>query len=223
MKRHKSIFLSDIHLGSRHCKSKKLFKELEDIEAENLFLLGDIVSQNANANDKDILNFIQFIDSRDWNIVYILGNHEKERNEKIKILDKTYSEYIYFNGNERIYLSHGDDFHNKDIFNRLLKYILTKVKKKAQKIEDKKSSIDASGIYHKTIKPIARKYLRNSYINYITKEAKKRGCQKAICGHIHLPEMINHKTITYLNCGDWVNHSSYIIEDFNGKFKLITL
>ena len=224
MKRHKSIFLSDIHLGSIHCKSSKLFNELEKIEANNLFLIGDIITQNADKNSSDILYFIKLIHSKDWNIIYILGNHEKDRKEEqIKIANKTYIEYIYNNGREKIYLSHGDNFHNKDIFNKILKYTLQKVKRKAQKIEDKKGSTNASTIYHKKVKPLAQKYLRKSYINYICNQAKKHKCQKAICGHIHLPEIIKNKKITYLNCGDWVNHSSYIIEDFNGKFKLITL
>ncbi len=228
MKKYKSIFLSDIHLGSQHCKSKQLFNMLQKVEAKNLFLVGDIITQNAKADNKDIEKFIEIINSKDWNIVYILGNHEKDRIHPLIELNpqnplKTYHYYIYKNGKQNIYLTHGDSFHNKDIFNRILKFTLTRVKKTAQKIEDKKYRGEASTLYHKKVKPIAQKYLHNSYINYLTKLAKKNNCQSTICGHIHLPEVIKTKKALYLNCGDWVNHSSYIVEEFNGEFKLITL
>jgi len=228
MKKFKSIFLSDIHLGSPHCQSEKLFLELKEIEAENLFLVGDIVTQNAKKSNQDIVEFIELINSKSWNIVYILGNHEKDRAEaKIELNPKsplkTYNNYIYENGYERIYLTHGDSFHNKDIFNRMLKFTLKKIKKTAQKMEDSKKRGVTSTYYHKRVKPIAQRYLHNSYVQYLTTKAKKNSCQKVICGHIHLPEFINTKRAEYLNCGDWVNNSSYIIENFNGEFKLIKL
>ncbi len=224
MKKYKSLFLSDIHLGSQHCQSKKLFKELQQIDAKNLFLVGDIITQNAKQDHPDIIKFKEIISSRDWNIIYILGNHEKDRKEpKIELikLPKVYTEYIYNNKKEKIYITHGDSFHNKDLFNKLLKFTLTKIKKRAQKIADKKSNIcNPSTIYHKKVKPLAQKYLHSSYIKYICHLAQKRNCQKAICGHIHIPEIIENKQVVYLNCGDWVNHASYIVEHFNGKFEL---
>ena len=226
MKKYKSIFLSDIHLGSPHCKSEKLFSTLENIEATNLFLVGDIVTQNAKADNKDIIKFIELINSKEWNITYILGNHEKDRRRlKIELCPnnplQTHNYYIYNNGKQKIYITHGDSFHNKDIFNRILKFTLSKIKKTAQKIEDGKKRGTTSTFYHKKIKPIAQRYLHNSYIKYLTNLAYKNSCQSTICGHIHLPEVIITQNATYLNCGDWINNSSYIIEEFNGEFELI--
>ena len=226
MKKYKSLFLSDIHLGSPHTKSKQLFDMLKNTEAENLFLLGDIVTKNAKDNDSDIIEFINIINSKSWNIIYIIGNHEKDREGNIIELSNNkpfhrYKEYIYNNGHINIYLTHGDSFHTKDIFNRMLKYTLCKIKKTAQQIEDNKSRGEASTFYHKKVKPIAQKYLHNSYVKYLSKLAQKNNCQSTICGHIHLPEIIETTTITYLNCGDWINHTSYIVEELNGQLELI--
>jgi len=228
MKKYKSIFLSDIHLGSQHCKSKQLFNMLQKIEAKNLFLVGDIITQNANSNNKDIEKFIEIINSKDWNIIYILGNHEKDRiAQPIELSPqnplKTYRQYIYHNGKQNIYLTHGDRFHSKDIFNKILKLTLSKIKKTAQKIEDKKYRGNASTLYHKKVKPIAQKYLHDSYVKYLTSLAHKNSCQSVICGHIHLPEIITNYKATYFNCGDWINNSSYIVENFNNEFELIEL
>ncbi len=226
MQKYRSLFLSDIHLGSIHCKSEALFELLENVRVENLFLVGDIITQNAKASHPDIVRFKELINSRDWNIVYILGNHEKERKAKqVKLsttnIFKTYNAYVYDNGQKRIYLTHGDIFHQKDIFQKLLKLILVKVKKSAQKIETKRKTHTASTLYHLKIKPFLQKILHNAYLEYMTSLAKKHDAQVVICGHIHLPERIVKNQIIYLNCGDWINHTSFIAEDEAGKFHLI--
>ena len=225
MKKYKSLFLSDIHLGSSYCNSSKLFKLLKEIEIENLFLLGDVFNRNASKNSKDILEFQKILASKEWNIVYILGNHEKERSKApIDLLNlKRYDEYIYKNS----YLIHGDSFHDKDIFNKILKYLLMKIKKlaKVKMVKEKRKERIKSTratLYHTKVKPLMQKVLLNSYTKYLTSLAKKRGLKNVICGHIHLPQdqMING--IRYLNCGDWITHNSYIVEDLDGNLKLIT-
>ncbi len=227
MQTYRSLFLSDIHLGSIHCKSEALFDLLENTKAKNLFLVGDIITQNAKASHSDIVRFKKLINSRDWNIIYILGNHEKDRKVKqIKLstvnIFKTYNTYIYDNGKKRIYLTHGDIFHQKDIFQKLLKWTLTKVKKGAKKIEQKRKTHNTSTFYHLKIKPLLQKILHNAYVTYMSSLAKKKKCQIVICGHIHLPERIVKNGIIYLNCGDWINHASYIAEDEAGNFHLIS-
>lgn len=229
MKKYKSLFLSDIHLGSRHSNAKELFKLLNNTKFDNLFLVGDIFSIGACENHSDVVKFKDLINKSNYNIIYILGNHEKERKKfpKIKLYQNNkeiipLNEYIY---KKTIYLTHGDTFHKKDIFNRILKYLLVKAKIKAKKYISKKESPDSSKsstLYHRKIKPFAQKVLHTSYINYLIKLAKKNHCHTVICGHIHLAEKIHKNSVTYLNCGDWINYNSYIIEDLNGKLMLIT-
>ena len=171
---------------------------------------------------------MELLAHKNWNIIYILGNHEKDRTRPpIELCPnnplKTYNHYIYNNGKQNIYITHGDSFHSKDIFNRTLKFTLSKIKRTAQRIEDNKKRGTTSTFYHKKIKPIAQKYLHNSYVKYLTKLAHSNSCQTAICGHIHLPEVIKTPKATYLNCGDWINNSSYIVEEFNSEFTLIEL
>ena len=227
MKKFKTLFLSDIHLGSGYTKSREFFKLLREIEVENLILVGDIFNISANDSHKDILEFKKIISSKSWNIIYILGNHEKERKlPSIELLPniEPIDEYIYINKKHKVYICHGDEFHNKDIFNKILKYLLIKVKKLAKKqIFRRKKRLKSrrATIYHTKVKPYAQKLLHDSYVKYITNKSQENGCNIAICGHIHLPEKIKLHNMIYLNCGDWVNYSSYIVEDFEGNFKLI--
>jgi UDP-2,3-diacylglucosamine pyrophosphatase LpxH len=58
------------------------------------------------------------------------------------------------------------------------------------------------------------------YENILVSEAKSRGVDGVICGHIHEPESKNILGLEYLNCGDWVENRSAIIEHFDGSFEI---
>ena len=226
MKKYKSLFLSDIHLGSNYAQSKELFELLESIEIENLFLVGDVFNQGASSKSADIVKFKDILSNKQWNIIYILGNHEKDRKlPRIELLPhiNPLNEYIYKNGKNAIYLTHGDSFHDKDIFNKLLRYTLQKVKRvaKARMLKkEKRLKSRRATIYHTIVKPFAQKFLHDSYVKYITKKAEQKECQIAICGHIHLPEKLKQGNTLYLNCGDWIKYNSYIVEDYEGNLTL---
>ncbi len=220
----KSLFLSDIHLGSPHTRAELLFELLLKYEFENLFLIGDILTQNIKTGFEDIEKFKKIVSKKGCSVIYILGNHEKNSTDNINFFPelKRYNEYIYIREAGSIYLTHGDSFHNKDFFNKMLYLLLKKIKKWAKKAEETKE-MSASTIYHRKVKPLAQKYLHKSYVKYITSEAKKKNCKIAICGHIHMPEEIKQSSILYLNCGDWINNASCIIEHTNGRLELVKI
>ncbi|SFV50507.1 hypothetical protein MNB_SV-12-96 [hydrothermal vent metagenome] len=74
--------------------------------------------------------------------------------------------------------------------------------------------------YHRILKPLAQKLLKYSFREYMVSIAKENSCSVVICGHFHIPEDKIIKGIRYLNCGDWIENSSFIVEDMNGNFFL---
>jgi UDP-2,3-diacylglucosamine pyrophosphatase LpxH len=40
---YQSVFISDVHLGTKGCKAKLLLKFLDSFEADSLYLVGDII------------------------------------------------------------------------------------------------------------------------------------------------------------------------------------
>lgn len=227
----KSIFLSDLHLGSTFNKSEKLFKLLESIEVQNIFLIGDIIHASTNKEHPDIVRFITLLDSKSWNIFYISGNHEDDK--KNPTLSLSFEEnlfpiesYIYSNTKERVYLEHGHSFHKKDKFNIFLEtfflYLRFKLFKRKRVKKDKKiaNSSETRTIYYRFIKPLVKKIFKSSFEKYMVSLAKRDSCSVVICGHIHAPNDAVVKNIRYLNCGDWVENSSFIIENMNGEFSL---
>ena len=61
----------------------------------------------------------------------------------------------------------------------------------------------------------------SDFEHVMTEEARRRGCDGVVCGHIHKAEMREINGILYCNDGDWVESLSALAEDFDGKLRLI--
>ena len=233
---YKSIFISDLHLGYTSTNSKKLFSFLQRVEAEKIFLVGDIINISSFSEHPDIVQFITMLHSKPWKIIYISGNHEDNR-KKHPLVSLSFEKdlfpkdkHIYYNGYNNIYIDHGHSFHNKNMFHILLKkytiYFRTRFKKEHKnRIEIKTITkhIKKDNIYHQILKPIAQKLLKNSFRSYMLSLAKQNRCDIVICGHFHIPEDRTFRDIRYINCGDWIKHNSFVVEDMSGKLSLKTL
>ena len=235
---YKSIFISDTHLGSSWSNSAKLFNLLENIEAEQLFLLGDIVNSTASKEHLDVMQFITLIQKKQWKIIYIMGNHEEERVYSpavfLSFTNKLLSQknYIYDNSQITVYLEHGHHFHTVSRFNRFsgeifryLKRILLRVERKREKSITVSSNFSTferprESFYLAYVKPFSQRVLRYSFKSYMIGRAKEQGCSVVVCGHLHIAEDSMVKGIRYINCGDWVKKSSYIVESQEGEFVL---
>jgi UDP-2,3-diacylglucosamine pyrophosphatase LpxH len=223
--RYNAVFVSDAHIGSN--QNPHIFLEfLKQIDANYIFLVGDLIDIVAQKEDENILKMIEILKNKQSKIIYLFGNHEKENGEFKKNFCKyiknfnPQKNFIYNGIEEKIYIEHGDSFHSKDKFNKFLKQSLRRFKRLLFKNKTKKEQLKKKqGIYYK-IKPVIKTLLYNSYVNYIFNQAKKNNCNIVICGHLHEPEIKRKKDITYINCGDWLKHFTYVVEDFNGNFKI---
>ncbi len=229
---YKSIFISDTHLGSSHNNSKKLFNLLENIETEQLFLVGDIVNRSVSKEHPDILKFIELIQSKTWRVIYIVGNNEEDRYEAPITIGELFPKenHTYVGSQLSVYLEHGHRFHTQGSINRVLKLGVRYLKRFLSYLRriraifrvNNSVGVQKESFYYHTLKPFAQKLLHHSFKRYMVSRAKEKGCSTVICGHFHLPEDNMVNGIRYLNCGDWVKNSSYIVESRGGKFSLVT-
>ena len=60
-----------------------------------------------------------------------------------------------------------------------------------------------------------------SFEDTLSTEAKKRGAEGVICGHIHHAKMQDMNDVRYMNCGDWVESCTALVENFDGTFELL--
>ena len=237
---YRAIFISDIHLGSSFNKSKQIFELLEHIESEKIFLVGDIINTSAPSDHPDIIRFITILQSKPWEIIYISGNHEDDRKLPPISMDfnkRVFSKEreIYINSHNSIYIEHGHSFHHSGIFNRTIKVLSVywrSIVRYKNRNRDKNRNINNLNIktkpkkktfYYRILKPVAQKLLISSFRYYMGSLAKKSSCDVVICGHFHLPEDRTIKGIRYINCGDWIENSSFVVEEMSGELLLKTL
>ena len=221
-----ALFVSDAHIGSSK-RADEFLDFLDEVKTKKLFLVGDLIDVVCDGPDEQLDRFFDIIKNKDCEVFYFFGNHEKENPHINGSLAhyfkdiKIYDSYIYSGLKYKLFIEHGDSFHNKDIFNRLLKFSLKKFKRVLFKNKSKKEQLaKKKGIYYK-IKPIIRNMLYNSFVNYMASRAKKNNCDGVICGHLHCLEQKEINNIIYINCGDWLNLNSFVIEDNNGNLELV--
>jgi UDP-2,3-diacylglucosamine pyrophosphatase LpxH len=241
MDKYKSVFISDIHLGSRGCKAHELTNFLKSFECEQLYLVGDIIDgwkmqQNKMHWKQSHTNVIRSILNKAKNgtkVVYIVGNHDEFLRPllrysanfgRVEILNQ--ATHLGVNG-KRYLVVHGDMF---DGITRLAPWIsflgdraydfLLNVNSKYNYIRHKLGfgywSL-SRWLKHRVKKAIDFMF---EYEKNITAYALKRGYDGVICGHIHNASIHTVNEVEYMNDGDWVESLTALIEHLDGTWTI---
>ena len=238
-KRYRTLFLSDIHLGTRGCQADLLLDFLRHNESDQLFLVGDIIDgwrlksgwhwpQAHNDVVQKILRKVR----KGTRVVFTPGNHDEFAREflglefgGIEVLDHVIHETA---DGKKLLIVHGDEF---DI-----------VVKHARWLAHLGDWAYDFAIWANTWFNIGRRRLGLPYwsfsqwaklkvknaVNFIgafevmlAGEARKRGVDGVICGHIHHATIQQIEGITYVNCGDFVESCTAIAEHYDGTLELL--
>lgn len=241
MTHYKSIFVSDLHLGARGSKADDFCAFMKHNTAENLFLVGDIVDgwqlKRRWFFPQSHVNAIRRIFTaakRGSNVRYILGNHDEMGRSylqydisfgRIKIMDSF--DYEAVNG-KRYLIIHGDIFDPLMVSNKWLMHLGDAAYNVSIWINVKFNKIrrmlgfpywSLSNWLKQNTKQAAN--FIHDYEDRVASYCKERDYDGIICGHIHVAEMRTIDGIEYINCGDWVESGTAIVEDHNGNFHLI--
>lgn len=244
MQKVKTLFISDVHLGTSKSNPDKLLEVLKDYEFENLIIIGDFIDLTSlkkkfywKPDHSTVIQKILRLSRKDVNIVYLLGNHdhflrgliqEQDINlGNILICDEYY--YTTTKG-EKIYICHGDQF---DGFIRLHPFLYG-LGDFAYEL-----SFKINSIYNKFRKIFGMqywslsKYLKSkvkdavSFVNDFKflsiKKLEETKCDSIMIGHIHTPAIEKIGDKNYYNTGDFCESCSFLYEDLSGDIKLIIL
>ena len=208
---------------------------------ENLFLVGDIIDGWAikrklkwAQSHSDVIQKILRKARKGTNVYYITGNHDDflrsflplGLGEHVHIVDEM--KYVSLL-QERFYITHGDFFDSVTMTKRWLAIlgdvgydILLHVNQVLAWCRKKMRYTS-----HWSLSKYVKDNVKSS-ISFITdfeyilsQHAKKHHFDGVICGHIHKAEMRDIEGVKYLNCGDWVESCSAIVETYEGEFKII--
>lgn len=223
----KALFISDVHLGSRGSNDVALLNLLKDIEAENLFIVGDfidgwILRKNLfwPQTHTNVIQKVLKMSKKKTKVIYITGNHDDFLRSysdlnfgNINVTD----EYIHDN----YLIIHGDKY-DGIVKLQWLGKLGASGYEIAIRLDRWIKGIGIRVSLSKFLKNKVKEAVKfiTKFEDELTRQAKIRQCSGVICGHIHKPEDKTVNEIHYLNCGDWIENNSYIIQTMEGEFKL---
>jgi UDP-2,3-diacylglucosamine pyrophosphatase LpxH len=243
MKTYRSIFVSDVHLGTKDCQADKLNNFLKHNSCDTLYLVGDIIDawkiqQNKWRWKQSHTNVVRRVlghAKRGTRVVFIAGNHDEFLRPMIPYgfsfgLIEIHNQIEHIGADGKHYLVvHGDLF---DGITRLAPWIAF--------LGDK--AYDVVLTLNNKFNWVRRRmgfgyFSLSKYLKYKVKKAvdfvfkfeenlanycKKRGFDGVICGHIHHAEIKEINGVAYMNDGDWVESCTALVEHWDGRWEIIT-
>ena len=237
----RSIFISDVHLGTKFSQAHELLEFFKFTRCENLYLVGDIIDGWAikrkmkwAQSHTDVIQKILRKARKGTNVFYITGNHDEflrsflplGLGDHIQVVDSV--EYRSLN-DERFYVTHGDFFDSVTMTKRWLAILgdlgydfLLHVNQLLGWCR-KKLNYTSHWSLSKYVKDNVKSSVSfiTDFEQILSEHAKRNDYDGVICGHIHKAEIRRIDGISYLNCGDWVESCTAIVETLEGEFKVI--
>lgn len=236
---HRAIFLSDIHLGTRGCQAALLLEFLRDNEAETIYLVGDIVdawrlkkSWYWPQAHNDVVQKLMRKVRKGTRIVYVPGNHDEFLRDYlgthfggVEVVDQIIHEAA---DGKRYVVVHGDQFDSVVQHAKWLALLGDWAYTTALGINTGLNYVRRKlGFNYWSFSAWAKLKVKKS-VNFISSfeeflalEAKRLKAHGVICGHIHHAVIHDSFDITYINCGDWVESCTAIVEDQSGQFSIL--
>ena len=238
--RYRTIWISDIHLGTRGCKAGFLLDFLKHTDSETLFLVGDIIdiwrmrrSWYWIQPHNDVVQKLLRKARKGTRVVFIPGNH-----------DEIFREYVenHFGGIEvatdavhdtadgrRLLVLHGDKFDAVVRYARWLAVLGDSAYAVALAANHWLNGLRRwMGYPYWSLSAYLKHRVKNA-VEYIgrfeeavAEEARRRGVDGVVCGHIHKAEIRDIGGITYCNDGDWVESCTALVEHMDGRLEILS-
>ena len=239
IRKYRTIFISDVHLGTKGCQAELLLDFIRHVECETLYLVGDIVDGwklrsgwHWPQAHNDVVQKILRMARKGVNVIYVPGNHDDRVREFVG---------VHFGGvvvvrdaihetadGRRFLVLHGDEFDGVVQHARWLAFVgdyayraliatNTLFNRARRRMGFGYWSLSA---FLKTKVKNALQFVEN-FEAAVADEARRRGVDGVICGHIHKAEMRDIDGIAYINDGDWVESCSALVEHHDGTLEIL--
>lgn len=239
LQRYRALFISDVHLGTRGCQTDLLLDFLREAEADEIYLVGDIADGWAlrktwhwPQGHNDVVQKLLRKVRKGSRLLYIPGNHDEFLRDFYGIHVggvEVVEDAIHVAADGKRYLViHGDAFDVVVCHARWLAYLGDWAYDAAIRVSAVISTVRRRfGLPYWSLSAWAKLKVKQA-VNFIgafedalIAEAKRRGADGVICGHIHHATIRTASGITYMNCGDWVESCTAIGETYDGRFEII--
>lgn len=237
--RYRTVFISDVHLGFRGCSAEHLLEFLRGTRCDYLFLVGDIIDiWNMRKRPfwpqahNDVVRTILGKAKHGTEVIYVPGNHDELLRHydgmqfgNVRIDNRAFHRLA--DGRELLVV-HGDQFDGVVKCSRLLALIGSRlyawllaanvvVNLVRRRLGFPYWSL-AVFLKHKVKNAV--QYIGN-FEHAVAHEAQRYGVDGVVCGHIHRAELTRIREVLYLNCGDWVESRTALVEHDDGRLELV--
>jgi UDP-2,3-diacylglucosamine pyrophosphatase LpxH len=237
--RFRSIFLSDTHLGTPGCQAAALLEFLRATESEYLYLVGDIVDGWQlkrrwywHQTHNDVVQKVLRKARKGTQVVYVPGNHDEAARHYVGvdfggIAIREEAVHVTADG-KRLLVTHGDRFDAVVTYAKWLALLGDQLYTFILKLNQYMNALGARlGLPYWSLSQYLKLRVKNAVI-YITafedalaREARTRGFDGVVCGHIHHAEVRPVGDVLYCNSGDWVESLTAIVEAQDGTLSVV--
>ena len=234
----RTIFISDLHLGTRGCQAQALLDFLRVYEADEIYLVGDIVdgwrlrqSWHWPQAHNDVVQKLLRKARKGTRIVYIPGNHDEFLRDYsgstfggVEVMEEAI--HMCADGRKML-LIHGDKFDTVVRNVRWLALLGDQAYDFAIWLNGHIARMRRiMGLPYWSFSKWSKEKVKSA-VNFITafedaviNDARKHGADIVLCGHIHKATIRQCDEITYVNSGDWVESCTAIFEHYDGRLEL---
>jgi len=238
---YRSVFISDIHLGTANCMAEEVRDFLSETRCDHLYLVGDIIDlwmfrgkHFWSQSHSNVLRTILGKAKHDTDVVYIPGNHD----DMFRRLDgvqfgniSIQNEAVHTTADGRTFLlTHGDEFDAVVKSSKLVSMLGAYGYGFLQRVNRLINSVRvAFGLPYWSLAKYVKRKVKNAvafiskYEETLMEKARVRGVDGIICGHIHHSAMRDLGGLLYCNTGDWVESGTAIVEHLDGSLELLDL
>ncbi len=235
-----AIWLSDMHLGYRQCKAEYLLDFLKSTRSDVLYLVGDVIDMWAmkrgfhwpKTHHEVLKKIVKIAQKGKTRVIYIPGNHDEPCRDLVgnTLLGvELHRNFIHqCSDGRRFLLCHGDEFENAIRHSRLNRLVgdfsydlLLWLNRWGNRVRAWFGMPYWSlATYIKNRVDTARRTIE-IFEQEAAAEARRRGLDGVICGHIHQPEIRKIDGVLYCNDGDWTESCTALVENSDGWLEIL--
>ncbi|CAN5191082.1 UDP-2,3-diacylglucosamine diphosphatase [soil metagenome] len=238
-RRFRTIWISDVHLGTRGCAAAMLIDFLDSVDSEMMYLVGDIIDGWRMKKKfywpvahNDIVWRILKRAKRGTRMIYIPGNHDEMFRQfsglsfggveiKRKAIHQTAD-------GRRLLVMHGDEFDAVMLAHRWLAFVGDAAYEMLMRCNHVVNRVRTwFDLPYWSLSKHAKHKVKNAvafigrFEEIVAHEAGTRGVDGVVCGHIHNAELRDIQGIEYYNDGDWVEGCTALVEHFDGRMEIL--
>ena len=235
----RTVWISDIHLGTKDCKAKELLEFIKHCRAKKIYLVGDIIDGWAlkkrwfwPQEHNDVIQKLLRQARKGTEVIFIPGNHDEFARQFCGLnfggIQVRHDDVHVTADGKKLWVTHGDLYDNIMQYARWLAFIgdraytfalwLNRVFNKIRlKLNYPYWSL-SQYLKHKVKAAVS---CITAFEDLLIREAKNKQCDGVVCGHIHKAELRIIDHVTYANDGDWVESMTALIENHDGSLQII--